>query len=78
MRIGSRSPHGRLLKYVAAALFACSFGGSGAAAAGAIEEVTLPEGVSAPYAIAVDPAGRVWFAEKIGKALSGRDRKSVV
>lgn len=43
---------------------------AGAAIQGAIEEFVLPEGISAPFSIAVDVAGKVWFAEKIGKALT--------
>ncbi len=42
---------------------------SGTAILGAIEEFVLPEGISAPFSIVVDSAGRVWFAEKVGKAL---------
>jgi virginiamycin B lyase len=44
--------------------------GGGTAISGAIEEFVLPEAISAPFSIAVDSAGKVWFAEKIGKALS--------
>lgn len=40
------------------------------AAPGAVEEFVLPEGISAPFSIAVDAAGRVWFAEKVGKTLT--------
>jgi virginiamycin B lyase len=43
-------------------------GGAGAPAA--IEEFALPDDISAPFSIAVDSAGRVWFAQKVGKALS--------
>jgi virginiamycin B lyase len=43
---------------------------AGAAIQGAIEEFVLPEGISAPFSIAVDLAGKVWFAEKVGKALT--------
>ena len=43
---------------------------AGAAISGAIEEFVLPEGISAPFSIAVDLAGKVWFTEKVGKALT--------
>ena len=54
---------------LAAFLFAMTLWGS-AASAGAIEEFVLPEGVSAPFSIDVDSTGKVWFAEKVGKALT--------
>lgn len=76
MRIGSCQSPGWLLTYIAASIFACTVGGNAATAAGVIEEIALPEGVSAPYSIAVDPAGRVWFAEKIGKALTVFDPRT--
>ena len=60
----------RLPKRLIAPLFAMAFWTSGTAASGAMEEYILPDGVSAPFSIAVDSAGRVWFAEKIGKALT--------
>ncbi len=44
--------------------------GAGAAIQGVIEEFVLPEGISAPFSIVVDLAGKVWFAEKLGKALT--------
>ena len=40
------------------------------ASEGPIKEVALPEGLSSAQAIAVDPSGRVWFTEKIGKKLA--------
>lgn len=52
-----------------ASLFAVAIWGN-AASAGVIEEFVLPEGVSAPYSIALDSIGRVWFAEKVGKTLT--------
>lgn len=38
-----------------------------------IKEVALPEGLSSAQSMAIDPAGRVWFAEKIGKKLAVYD-----
>lgn len=40
------------------------------ASEGPIKEVALPEGLSSAQAIAVDPSGRIWFTEKIGKKLA--------
>ncbi len=45
-----------------------------AAAAGSIiQEFVLPDEISAPNSIALDAAGNVWFAEKVGKRLSVYD-----
>lgn len=40
------------------------------AAESMIFEFMVPEHVSSPHSIAVDPSGNVWFAEKVGKNLS--------
>ena len=38
-----------------------------------IREVTLPEGLSSGQSMAIDSAGRVWFAEKVGRNLAMYD-----
>ncbi len=38
-------------------------------ALGQVEELKLPETLSAPYALEVDERGHVWFTEKVGKHL---------
>ena len=40
------------------------------AAEPAIQEFVVPDGVSSPNSITIDPSGNVWFAEKLGKSLS--------
>lgn len=40
---------------------------------GPIVEVALPEGVGAAQSIALDPAGRIWFTEKVGRMLAAYD-----
>ncbi len=35
-----------------------------------IKEFVLPEGLSSPNSLTVDPSGKVWFAEKLGKNLA--------
>lgn len=38
-----------------------------------VKEVALPEGLSSAQSLAIDPLGRVWFTEKIGKKLAVYD-----
>ena len=38
-----------------------------------ISEVVLPEGLGSAQSMTIDPAGRVWFTEKIGKKLAVYD-----
>ena len=38
-----------------------------------IKEVALPEGLSSAQSMAIDPTGRIWFAEKVGKKLAMYD-----
>ena len=45
------------------------------AAEPAIQEFVIPDGISSPNSIAIDPSGNVWFAEKVGKSLSMFDSK---
>lgn len=47
--------------------------GAPASAGGPVVEVALPEGVGAAQSIALDPAGRIWFTEKVGKTLVAYD-----
>lgn len=69
MHVNSRRLPVRIAKRFVASLFAMTLWAN-AATAGTIEEFDLPDGVSAPYSIALDSAGRVWFAEKVGKSLT--------
>ena len=41
--------------------------------AGPIIEVVLPEGLGSAQSVTIDPTGRVWFTEKIGKKLAVYD-----
>ncbi|MDP6814964.1 MAG: hypothetical protein QF582_17245 [Alphaproteobacteria bacterium] len=52
-----------------------AWGGVFGAAAGpaVIEEIVLPDHISAPFSIAVDAKGKVWFAEKVGRTLNVYD-----
>ncbi len=38
-------------------------------AATPVKEVALPEGLSSAQSMAIDPSGRLWFTEKVGKKL---------
>ena len=67
--------YGACLKFFTVlAVVAClSASGGAGAAAPSIQEVLLPDDLSAPNAIIVDDAGKVWFAEKIGKKIAAYD-----
>lgn len=40
---------------------------------GPVRELVLPEGLNSPQSMAIDPAGRIWFSEKVGKKLTMYD-----
>lgn len=71
--------HRAYLKFFAViALSAClpaaaAVGEISAAASPSIQEFLLPDDLSAPNAIIVDNAGKVWFAEKVGKKIAVYD-----
>jgi virginiamycin B lyase len=63
------TPIGRL-RDLALALALVLLGGSVAASENPVEEVELPDDLSSAQSLIVDQAGRVWFAEKVGKTLA--------
>jgi streptogramin lyase len=42
----------------------------GASASEGVQEVALPEELSSAHSMAIDPAGRIWFTEKVGRKLA--------
>lgn len=48
-------------------------GGGPANAAGPVTEIALPEGMGSAQSITMDPSGRIWFTEKVGKNLAAYD-----
>ncbi len=46
---------------------------AGGLAAGPVQELVLPEGLNSPQSMAIDPVGRLWFSEKVGKKLAMYD-----
>ncbi len=73
MNIATAKEPNKPLRAVAfgSALMLC--GGVPAASENPIEEVPLPDALSSAQSIVVDSAGRLWFAEKVGRTLAVYD-----
>ena len=51
-------------------VIAMAYLGNARAAEPMIQEFVVPDEISSPHSITIDPSGNVWFAEKVGKSLS--------